>query len=153
MTGAANIERMLTIGHSGTDYSLMLTAAWFIYGCMFLVPAVVYSFTFFTKRNAAASSTPEELGLVDINYTHVLSVYGYSNLSLVIVTALCAVPIPTVHTVALIAGAVNSGLFIYVNLWKLLPESKTRLVVVGAALACQAATYLAFYSIFLAGDI
>jgi hypothetical protein len=145
MTGAANIERLFTEGYASTDYSLLLTGAWFMYGCLAAVPLVAFGFAWIAKREDSNVSTQESL-----TYAHLVCMYGYSNLALIPVSILCVVPISIVQNIALIVGAANSGLFIFANLWKQMPVSQLRMVTVGAALICQAATYLAFYYVFLA---
>lgn len=150
MTGAANIERLFVQGREGTDYSLMWTAAWFMYGCLIAVPVIVYGFTVVTKQTGSQEPGAEQQG---VNYMHIFSVYGYGNLALIPVSLLCVLPARLVHVVAIAVGAAISGLFIRANLWKLLPQSQLRVVVVGAALICQAATYLAFYHLFLSSGI
>lgn len=145
MTGAANIERLFTEGYASTDFSLLLTAAWFMYGCLAAVPLVAFGFAWIAKRQDSNVSTQESL-----TYAHLVCMYGYSNLALIPVSILCVVPISIVQNISLIVGAANSGVFIFANLWKQMPVSQLRMVTVGAALICQAATYLAFYLVFLA---
>jgi hypothetical protein len=140
MTSAANMA-----GYAFTDYSLLLTASWFMYGCICVIPLVAFLFAWFAKRQDPNSST--ETGLT---YAHLVCIYGYSNLSLIPVAVMCVVPIVIAQNIALILGAVNSGLLIFASLWNHMPASQIRLVTVGSALACQAATYLAFYYLFLA---
>jgi hypothetical protein len=145
MTGAANIERMFVRGYAFTDYSLMLTAAWFMYGCMAAVPLVAFAFAWIARRRGASADSTETV----LSYSHLLCMYGYSNLALVPVSILCVIPIPLLQTIAIAVGAANSGLFIVANLWKHMPSSQLRLVTVGAALLCQGVTYLAFSYVFL----
>ena len=149
MTGAANIERLFIEGHTGADYSLLWTAAWFLYGCLAAVPVIAYAFTWFTKHEEGTDLSTASS--VSVDYTHLVSVYGYSNLSLIPVTMVCIVPIEMLHTVVLAVGAANSALFIYASLWRLMATApaRLRLVTVAAAMGCQAATYLAFYHVFL----
>jgi hypothetical protein len=145
MTGAANIERLFVSGVTVTDYSLMWTAAWFMYGSLAAVPLIAFAFAWIAKRRGE-----EQHAQSGLKYIHLVCMYGYSNLALIPVSVLCVVPIDFLQHVALILGAVNSGLFILANLWKHMPESQLRLVTVGSALVCQGLTYLAFYYFFLA---
>ena len=142
MTSAANIERLVVNGATASDYSLLWTAAWFMYGCMGAVPLVAFAFTWFARSQGQTDSSP-------LSYIQLLSLYGYSNLSLIPVSVLCVVPIGLLQTIAVAVGAANSGLFIYANLWMTMEPSRIRYVVVGTALACQAITYLGFYYVFL----
>jgi hypothetical protein len=142
MTGAANIERIFVSGNVNTDYSLLWTAAWFVYGSMALVPLAVYAFTIFANNSAPSCK---------IDYLHLICVYGYSGLSLIPVVLLCTIPSMTLQKCLLAAGAFNSSLFICLNLWHLLQSANPTLrqLTVGLAVACQGASYLAFFYIFL----
>jgi hypothetical protein len=142
MTSAANIERLVVNGTAAADYSLLWTAAWFMYGSMAAVPLAAFAFTWFARSQGQTESSP-------LSYIQLMCLYGYSNLSLIPVSILCVIPIGLLQFIAVGAGAANSGLFIYANLWMAMEPSKMRYVVVGAALVCQAITYLGFYYVFL----
>ena len=142
MTGAGNIERLFVSGYTFTDYSLLWTASWFMYGCLCAVPLIAFLVAWILKRQG-------ETNTFDLNYAHLVCMYGYSNLALIPVCVVCVIPNALLQEIALAIGGVNSGLFIVANLWKHMPASRLRLGVVGAALVCQAITYLAFFYVFL----
>jgi hypothetical protein len=139
MMAAANIARAIALGFNNTDHSILWTAGIFTYGCLALVPLVVF---FFAKISSPYAS---------VNYAHLICVYGYSGVSLIPSVFLCAIPVLNFQKISLAAGAANSALFLYINLWDLVNSANPtlRLVTVGTAIACQAASYLAFFYLFL----
>ena len=142
MTGAANIERLFVSGYSYTDYSLLLTASWFMYGSLAAVPLVAFLVAWILRRQGETTN-------VELNYAHLVCMYGYSNLGLIPMSVICVIPVSLLQQLSLALGGANSGVFIVANLWKHMPVSRLRFGVVGAALLCQAITYLAFFYVFL----
>lgn len=142
MTGAANIERIF-IAAAPPDYSLMWTAAWFVYGSLLVVPLAVYGCSWLLTHNDPSA--------VSVNYAHLLTVYGYSNLALVPMALLCMLPFGLWQKLLLGVGFGHSSLFLFANLWRFSESlhQRLRLAVFGITIACQAATYLAFYHVFL----
>jgi hypothetical protein len=88
------------------------------------------------------SSTPQN----NIDYMHIACVYGYSNLSLIFVGVLSHVPVEIFRNVLMIAGGLNSLIFLYGNLWNS-NALERRSIVLGITASAQVITYLAFYVI------
>ena len=124
---------------SCSGYSSMWIAAVLLYGILIGIPVALWVYSKFQPSSAEPITVP---------YTPIICVYGYSNLSIIIVAVFCHFPIPIFQKAVACIGAVNSGIFLYRNFWNSI-DQRSRIVVIFLTLGCQAMTYLTFYAIFL----